>query len=278
MSNTFRSAGSIAWYGIRRWIKKPEIYMTVLCLFIFMQAKVQPLRMLIEEAQTAATPYLFPFLFSDGQMTFFIMMGCVILFSDAPFLDSGYAAALMRTGRKKWAGGQIFYILCTSFGYLLMVFLLSLISLWPDISWKNQWGSIWQTLAQTDAGYQIRLELDVPYRILVDYQPFQAVAMQFFIAWLVCVFLGLLLFAGNFHLGKKAGIGIAAFCVLMVTRVRSYDAFVSWLVPVHWVNLSTIAPRKISQAPTVIQAVAALGILILILSVFSVRRMRPGKR
>lgn len=274
MSNRIRTAGSVAWLNMRKWGKKPEIYMTILCLFIFIHTKTQPLHMMLQEFKIGATPFLFPFLFADQYMAFFIMLGCVILFSNAPFLESGYVPALMRTGREKWALGQILYIIGTSFCYLLVILLISILLLLPYISLENQWGSIWQTLAQTDAAYQIQLDLNVPYRILMDYQPVQAVMTQFFMAMLVCVFLGLLLFVLNFTLGKGPGICIAAFHVLIVTRVGSMDSFLYWLTPVYWVNLEEVAKQRISQGPTLLQAAVILLLLNIVLSLLAVRAMK----
>lgn len=48
---------------LQKWIKKPEVYLTFLCLLIFMLSRIMPIRIMIEATQISATPYVFPFCF-----------------------------------------------------------------------------------------------------------------------------------------------------------------------------------------------------------------------
>lgn len=189
MSRMFFVPVSISFMQLRKWIKKPEVYMTMICLGIFTFSRVLPIHTMIEATGVNATPYLFPFLFSDSYMGFFILVGCAILFVEAPFWSEDQTIVLVRVGRHAWFLGQIYYVLFASFVYLVGVLIISILILAPDLQFANTWGSLWNTIAQTNAAMEFDMNLTVPYYIISRYSPLEAMIVQFILGFLVISFI-----------------------------------------------------------------------------------------
>ncbi len=61
----------------------------------------------------------FIIMFSDFYILSFSILGIMILFCDAPFINAGTSFLLIRSSRKNWVVGQIIYIFIASLIYYL---------------------------------------------------------------------------------------------------------------------------------------------------------------
>lgn len=252
---------SIGFMQLRKWIKKPEVYLIFICLWIFISSRVIPIRTMMEATGVSATPYLFPFLFSDSYMGFFILAGGAILFAEAPFWSGEQNGVLVRTGRTSWILGQLCYILFASFLYLAGVLILSILVLMPKLQFPNTWGSIWNTIAQTDATIEYNMNLEVSYYIISRYSPVEAMIIQFLLGLAVVVFIGVLFFFLNLNFGRKTGIVIVSVMVLFTIRINSFPKWIYWLFPTTWANLECMTQEFHSIGPTLYQAEAGIILL-----------------
>jgi len=275
MSSNMLAPFSICYLQLRKWVKKPEIYAVLICISIFMYSKVIPIKEMIMDTGVRATPFLFPFLFSDPYMGFFILIGSIVAFADAPFWDISQSTSLVRVGRSSWIVGQLLYLLTASIIYILFVFLVSILLMYPSLILENEWGSIWQTLAQTDAAILYKIELAVPYSIICNYTPLQAVGVEFLMGTLVSFFIGILIFTINFNFNKKAGVGIASFLVLLAIRASSMHPWVIRVLPTYWVRISALPKEKVGIRPTISGAIICLiTINILLIVIILIRAYR----
>lgn len=218
-------------------VRGRKIWLVLICNFIFLQSQVLPLQSFLREYEADATPFLFPFLFMDPFLTACFFFGIILLFCNAPFFTSAQKFVAIRTGKKVWAAGQILYILCTGLLYFLALYLMSAAVLIPRLSLKNDWGSVWNTLARTEAGQLAGVYLIIPAGILNALQPLQTVALVEIIGTLNAVFLGELLFLFNVYWKKEAGIAVAAMFLLLPTRMQSVPAILRYLMPISWMAL-----------------------------------------
>jgi hypothetical protein len=275
MSEKIRMPLSISLLQLRKWIKKPEVYLVFLCLAIFVSSRVMNIRMMIEAVGVDAAPYLFPFLFSDMYMAFFILAGSIILFAEAPFWSTDQSEVLIRTGRLPWLAGQIIYMVMASVIYMAGVLVISIAALLPYVQMSKGWGSIWNTIAQTDAAIMFDMNMSVPYYIISRYEPLQVVGIQYILGVAVSVFIGLVLFLLDMHFGKKAGIAAASLLALFTIRIDSFPDWVHWLFPTVWSNLNIMRQEAEGMGPTVYEgAIGIFAVNVLIICII----IKTGRR
>ena len=276
MNRMFFVPAAISLMQLRKWIKKPEVYMTMICLGIFTFSRVLSIRTMIQATGVHATPYLFPFLFADSYMEFFILTGCAILFVEAPFWSENQISVFVRVGRSAWFLGQIYYIFLASFFYLAGVLGISIFILAPDLQFTNTWGILWNTIAQTDAAIAFDMNLTVPYYIISRYSPLEAMIVQFFLGFLVIAFIGFLFFLLNLNLGRKTGVVIVSIMILFTIRISSFPEWIFWVCPTAWANLNWMHQEVDRISPTLYQGSMLLVLInaILICLIFITGRKK----
>ena len=79
-----------------------------------------PLNSFVKSVNHPICPLIFPFLLSDIYFLILFMAAVVYYFSDAPFMKNWTMYQVIRTGRVRWALGQIETILISSFTFILL--------------------------------------------------------------------------------------------------------------------------------------------------------------
>lgn len=97
-------------------------------------------------------PYLYAT--SDPKMFGAVMMGGLLLLSDAPFLTPLSQSEMLRIGRKKWITSQIWYLFLAGFLYFLVILLFAAITggLVCGIYFLGGWSDTFELLAFTRPG------------------------------------------------------------------------------------------------------------------------------
>ena len=278
------------WLNVRKWPGNPRIWVIGLLLASFLYSLLAYVRTFCVDAGLGVTPWLFPFLMDDPYLVFVFMLGILLLFCDAPFVDAHQSSLIIRMGKTTWALGQIFYIMVASALYFAVVIVLSNLLMFPHVGFSAHWGQIIGTLAQTNAAAYYNVPFFFNYRIMLDYSPFSAMAWSFCLAWLIGVFLGLLHFVVNQSLGR--GFGTALALVLIFLPFFAFDPgggklFVldiagvcrnitlDYFSPVSWASLNSIDVIGYKPLPPRLYALLALlgsnGVLGT-LAVFAVRK------
>lgn len=142
-----------------------------------------------------------------------ILLGLILLFCDAPFMESEQPYIIMRSGREIWTAGQILYIVLSSAIFFAIVELLTILLLLPNLSYENDWGKVINSFAQNGASrYGVVFSFD--YTIVSSFNPLQAMVIELLLCWLMGMFIGLLMFVLNLAISRSAGvIAAAAFAV-----------------------------------------------------------------
>lgn len=103
----------------------------------------------------------------------FIMIGFILLISDAPFLEAGIGNYLIRSKRSRWFLGQIAYILFLSVIYNIFLLLITTLPFIPYLRLSTNWSPLIQNfkemrsllLSLRDAGKLILLASHNPLDI-----------------------------------------------------------------------------------------------------------------
>ena len=246
-----------------------KLFVMPVCLIIFMLNGMLPFRKFLKDVGEGASPFLFPFLFSDVILSALIFATALPFFIDAPFYDRQQCYVIVRSEISEWALGQIFYVFLISFMYASFLLILSLVLLIPYISFQAEWGRIWITLALTNAETDYALPFSFSSKVIFEYTPWKAVGITFLLVDLICSFYGFLQWYLNLYVGKKIGLVVTLFSALLVIRVRYFPGWVMYLTPAGWADLSNLSEYT-SHGISLEKAVTILtiGLLFLVILVF----------
>lgn len=265
-----RSVFSICASNFKKWPSNPRIYVLVLSLFAFVHIYSSPIRDFSKEVGVPVTPWLYPYLTCNRVFLLLLMLGIVLLFCDAPFLDNLQPYIISRCGRLCWICGQILYIILASAIYFAAAMLFSVLSVSSNLQLSPEWGKVLGTLAQTDADISIY----IPYKIQVVYTPVQAMLTSFFLSWFVGIFLGLVIFALNVHFKRAVGGIAASVLVIMDSFALNSPFIVTYFSPISWASLAIVDSTNTTRYPSMLYAVSVLAVFFVLLSAISAMTFR----
>lgn len=260
----------------RQWKKDYKImavFLFVLILVFYYTRDIYSFSIKIGEP---ITPWLFPAIFSDyivsmGLLKVLLYFGVIALFCNAPFVDRLYTAVILRSGRMSWSLGQVFYIFFTSLIYTFFIFISSIAVVLPRITFLTQWGKTIGTLAMTDAANQVPL-LMFPWKLIVNYEPLEAILIALLLVWLTCAMIGMILFCLNSLFNRRIGISICCLLILM-------DPVIKWMdrgdllrfSPVSWSSIENLATNNMSTMHSPLKAIVLLSSICILLAVIVIR-------
>ena len=264
---TIRQAARVCGYQLKIQRNNYKMYTLGICVAIYIWNAMEPLRTFLLQVDQKATPFLFPFLFEDAFLTALIFSGLFLFFTEAPFYRDEHLFVLIRVSRKAWALGHVLYVAAVSFFYMLFLALLSVLVLFPRVSFGNAWGKVWTTLALTDAAYELEMSFIPSAETIFRYTPLKAVRMVFVLGMLICMFYGFLIWCLNLYAGKTLSLILALSSAILVTRVRYMPSWVLYLVPASWaeigawpeVSLSGLSLVRIREILIIGNLAAAFG-------------------
>ncbi len=252
--------------NLRKWPSNLRIYVLALLLIAFLSTLVRPIAAFSATVNVPTAPWIFPYLALDPTVLLLLMLGIVLLFCDAPFIDAHQPYVIIRSGKRDWLLGQILYIMATSAVYFLFITLNCVLMLLPDLAFSSDWGKILGTLAQTNAGNAYDIHLPVSYQLQLQYTPAAAMIWSLFINWMVGTFLGLFMFVCNMRLPREIGAVAASLLVLLQYFCWEADGFIIFhFSPVSWASLGNLDITHLTALPSNTFAVCALVGLNLIL-------------
>lgn len=222
--------------GVRKWLVNPRMYMVFLLLAVFEWTLIQDVRRYAVSVGLSVSCCYFPFLFSKNINSLFIYLALVLMFCNAPYVDRHQIYLMIRTGRKKWFLGQILYTAAASFLFFAGAYIISLLEFVPYVGFSTEWGSVLSVLSQNPRPY-----INIPYDIIQNYTPWQALLLCFCINVCVGIMLGLLIFYVNLWKSRGYGAAVALGWVALSDLVIPLIGYARWLVclaPTTWGNLT----------------------------------------
>jgi len=256
----------ICFCNIKKWTINPRVYLIPIILLIFTHLALSPVAFFSRTVDIAVSPWSLPFIMADSYLVFLFFSALIILFCDAPFISQEHTFMLIRAGKTKFFISQVLYIFIAGALFVFVLFGMSFIVL-NNISFTNQWGKIWGTLAQTNAAAQFRIPLIIYHKIIIDYKPIEATLLCALLTWLVSVFLGLLMCLLNSIMNRFIGTVCAAALVLLQWGASFFFGRNSlYFSPVSWTNLNTIDKAGLTGYPSIAYVVTFLCVAIAVLS------------
>lgn len=210
------------------------------------------------------TPWLFPFLNGQKFMRIILLLGSVLMFCNAPFVNSSHISIIMRAGRSAVIFGNVIYIIFSSILYYLFIILASILPFVFDISWTFEWGDAIGTLSMYPSENVIAI---ISSKITMYFTPLQAMWFTFILSVINSVFLGLLIYALN-SITKTRFMGtfVAVFFILCEPLSRNIVDLM-WFSPVSWSNIDYLSISKSDNLPTFDFAALFYSLIIIVLFV-----------
>lgn len=249
----------------KKWAMNPRIYVILLLLVGYINMMMGPIGGFCHSSGYRVAPWLFPFLMAEPYSLLMILLGLILLFCDAPFIEAEQPYILMRTGRKIWTAGQMAYIALASAVYFLTVCLLTMLVLLPYLSFESGWGKLLNTFAQGDA-YRFGVVVPFDFTIVRNFTPAGAMLIELLLCWLLGVLLGMLMFLLNLKISRSAGAVAAGVIAVFPIFVRKSDWNLHYVSPASWASLSVVDFAGATRFPDFHYVLAGFLLLIILLA------------
>lgn len=210
----------------------------------------KPYLKFVQEKNYPISWCIFPFHLASPAFLALFLIGIIYINSDVPFMQHVNMYQAIRTGRKRWALGQIGGIAVRSFVVTTAAAALSAVPFLGKIEWTAEWGKMIYTLsAMKTQTSRFFLDTDVLFRffyeILGEFTPLWFMAVTVLLCTLLTAFLGILMFVISLYAGRIAAV-CAAFCnVLLLFMVQNappvYRQRLAHFVPAYWGELALLA-------------------------------------
>jgi len=264
----------IAKSGFRKWAVQPRIYLVLILLTLYVQSRMAPIAEFCSKFGYRITPYVFPYFMSNPTDILLIMFTLVLLFCDAPFIESEQPYVMSRSGRKKWVAGQVLYIALASALFFLVIILLTVVFLTPHIEWSGAWGRVIGTFAQTSVAGEHGVSIPFDRGIYTYFTPVSAMLTAFGLCSFMGLLLGTVMFFFNSNVSRSAGAIASAVLILWQAAVTKTGTVLVNFSPVSWVSLSNIDMTNTTLLPTFPYVLTVLSVFTALLTAGSVLSMR----
>ena len=196
---------SVVAYDFRQWHKNPRIVITfclafVLC-FLLSDKAVKFAR---EYKTTMQFLEAFVWTFGDSNSILLSSMLLMLLFADIPFLSSGTPFYLVRIDRKTWLTGQVLYIVCATFIYLVFILAATSLVCIKQSFFGNKWSETAAILGYSGAGKAVALPAFV--KTLEMSKPYAVTATIFALMLLYTLLMVFILLVFRLRKGPLAGV------------------------------------------------------------------------
>lgn len=229
----------ICMVSFKKLLITPRFYLAHLWVFLAFSYYIEAIRTFCKSVGINCTPWVFALLTENTSNQLFIILGALLLFCDAPFLQVNSGWQILRAGRSNWFWGKMLYICIASLVYSVGISLLPVIAMFPMLEWDTGWGKILGSLAQTNAASQFGIE-QFNYAIMAQNTPIRATVLTIIFVWLNAVLIGVCNYTFNLYLKKGMGSVISVMLglsPLLIVRLVKFSIGYYFSPPL-WMSLA----------------------------------------
>ena len=125
---------------LRKTFTTPRFYVALLWIAILFHVMTVGIRGFCEQTGVDVTFWMLPFMTRYNGDQIIIVLGALLLFCDAPFLEPNSGWQILRAGRKSWFWGNMLYIVVVSFFYTICLSMIPVLLVFPNVGWETGWG------------------------------------------------------------------------------------------------------------------------------------------
>ncbi len=247
--------------------------------YLLMDMFLSPVRDFAKSVDVSVSPWGAPLVLSGPYIVMVFMLLYFFWISDFPVTDRTQLYIVNRIGIGKWIGGQTLYILSTGFFYILHLWLGINLLLLPVMKYEAGWGKVFGTLSQPQISADQGILLEIPYRIISNYDPLTTNINMLLICSLVTGVIGVLVLSLNAYL-RMSGIVVGTFISFFCLATRYLPDSWHKLSPLDWMqidNYSSSINKDLLSYPYVYIALSLLLILFTVVSRYRVEKMELGR-
>ena len=268
----------IAQLNFLHWKSNPKYCTAILYIALYSYNRLYGLGDYAASLERSISPWILPFIPCMGSSFLPIMLGFVLLVSDAPFRTKQQRFVIQRTGKRTWMVGQLLYILAISIGFTILIWILSWIWILPHMEWNRDWGSVLKTAALNGVPSTYGVYMEIPYVIIKNTNPITATLWCAGSMSAVCFLLGVIMTACNLWLRKGWGAIIIAI-LTAISLVLDGSAqnpgpirFILWISPLNWMDYSLMghSEQYLPSHTFAILCPALLGLALSILMLLTI--------
>lgn len=262
----------ICFYHLKLCLRSPRVIIMLVLLFMYLHSMLEPIIDFSRTVQIEPTIWFLPFLMNDLVAQLILTLGGVILFCDAPFHSNMEHYLLIRANYRRWNIGQVLYIISAAFLYVFFIVISTsiIMLLGSGIEFSMNWGKIWGSLANTDAGGQFSIPMGFHPYVYARFLPQQAFLYSFVLEWCVISLIGLICYTLN-RLKQHMGTMIAAFITLFDFMIANELPYIFYKIsPVSLAKISNLTGSSIQKKPSLTYGFLFFTIGILILCFFAI--------
>lgn len=261
---------AIARQNIRKWSSNYRVLMIAVILMIFIHSYTKDISGFAYGLGIKMSAWIFPFLYTERYMKLLFFFPIILLFCDAPFIDNNQPYIILRSKRTAWSIGQILYIFLANIIYFAFLIIATIGINIRNITFENDWGKVFGTLATTDAHNLLNTPLKINSGIIKYFTPLQALWFTFLLSCLSGVILGLVIYACNsIFKNRFCGITVSS-ALLILSAVLQRQPDLQWFSPMSWNTLNNIDIGNTTALPSFQYIILADVFIIAVLSVVSV--------
>lgn len=250
--NSIKCVFAIAIQNIRKWQTNYRVWIIGAVIVILIHSYWEDIDKISEYLGVTPSIWIFPFLYLQYYMKLIFTLPVVMLFCDAPFIDSNQLFVAVRAKRVKLLLGEILYIIMASGIYYLFILLVSLIIGVFKGNLGMEWGKVFHTIAETGVASFLECHfVEIPKNILNYFTPIQAVWFTFIMSWITGIMIGCIMFVLSLCTRTKyVGMIFSSILVLFSCFLVTYNELLIKYSPISWNTLNNIDVGRKTNNPS----------------------------
>ncbi|MDO5718457.1 MAG: hypothetical protein Q4P34_05680 [Tissierellia bacterium] len=260
--------------NMRRCITDKRIIALILYQVMVAYTVAKPFGNFCSKVGFRTSPYIYPFFTCEFQGIIQVLTGAIILFMDAPFINNLTYNQMIRSGRKSWFIGQIFYIITASIIYIFNYILFFYLFLFNKTTFTKDWGKVIRTLSEVVRNFRI---ISVDKRIVNNFTTGEAMFFSISLSVIQCILIAMIIFYISLYFrdNKMGVLASIAYVFSSLYVARMGIEMDNRFVPSTWMILTSYDRTGLSSKPPLsmpyIFLLGAIAILI-ILSYIKIKR------
>lgn len=208
---------------------------------------------------------ILPHVQNDFYFNKIMLLGGMIFFADIPFMSGEELYVVLKIGKEKWSQINCCYIVLSGVLLSTLLTVLSLLTILPAISLKNEWGTLYQTFAFSGtAGCVIINASAMSY-----YSPYALMLNIFLIDALTFAFMGMLLYTLSLFVSKIWSYVIVVVLIFWQSVFGKMGLVLDNFLPFSWISASHWRFGYDRHRPDLIYIYTAFCMLLFLLAVIS---------
>lgn len=208
---------------------------------------------------------ILPHVQNDFYFNKIMLLGGMIFFADIPFMSGEELYVVLKIGKEKWSQINCCYIVLSGVLLSTLLTVLSLLTILPAISLKNEWGTLYQTFAFSGTADCVIINS----KAMSYYSPYALMLNIFLIDALTFAFMGMLLYTLSLFVSKIWSYVIVVVLIFLQSVFGKMGLVLDNFLPFSWISASHWRFGYDRHRPDLIYIYTAFCMLLFLLAVIS---------